>query len=547
MKSDYITIDLKMRRPILKPMGLIAILLAVMAMFIIPAVPAAAASPVEVEEDKPGLTSWAIANIAPGDSGTETVTIKNTGSRAATLEIWVSKLTSTEGTPADFQSGGSGDLDENLELKVTAPGLTSNIAMPAIFNLLPKSAKDTRYIEIPKINAGASVDLTWEWNLPSSVGNEVQGDSLTFDITYDLTEIAPRKGGGGGPVVTPIPTPTPTPSATASPPEESLRYIQLELPDSTDQSVVTSDGVITEGLAATTGDSMFSLSIEQWTRVGITNQNCQDQVDLSLVGESIPGIIKVTIPEMKTLPPFPEGWVAVSQPYDINGITNGFVTGVELDRSAKLVLKYDEDWLPEYVDGLAAFYYNYESGWTQVEPPAGFIAEGPEVAAATDHFSLFIVLARNGTGPNPPANIQIQKLSVDPSRIFVGQSSDIRVRIINKGGMTGEYTVVVKVDSKVQKTQSVKLKPGESTEMALILTPGRNGRYTITAGPKQDYLIVDPLLAPDVTETGFWWPLGLAFLIAIMIFLILRRLRRKKEEEAETEGKKEEMPTIQQS
>ena len=114
----------------------------------------------------------------------------------------------------------------------------------------------------------------------------------------------------------------------------------------------------------------------------------------------------------------PEGWIPVSAPYDINGVTHGVIHGVHLNNPASLVIRYDENKLPPIVDGLACFYYDLKLGWTQLDPPEGFIAEGPQIGAEVDHFSLFIVLTRPGGAPRPPARIVIQSLTVNPSRIL---------------------------------------------------------------------------------------------------------------------------------
>jgi hypothetical protein len=144
------------------------------------------------------------------------------------------------------------------------------------------------------------------------------------------------------------------------------------------------------------------------------------------------------------------------------------------------------------------------------------------VAAEVDHFSLFIVLARPGQGALP-ANIVIQKVTVDPPGILVGQSSDVRIRVINIGGMPGEYVVVVRVDGKIQKTQSVKLGAGEIKEVALIISPGLSGVYTVTAGSASEQVIVRPWISSDVAEVSYWWLLCISLGFSTLIFTLFRR------------------------
>jgi hypothetical protein len=250
---------------------------------------------------------------------------------------------------------------------------------------------------------------------------------------------------------------------------------------------------------------------------------------LNKVEDIIPWKIEVTNPNIFTIPPYPQGWMPVSLNYEINGVTDGCITGVKLDKPSTLVFKYDETVLPETVEDLSVFYYNCQSGWTRLSPPPGFIAEGPDVAAEADHFSLFVVLANPGLS-QPPANITVKTLTVEPQRILVGQSSDVRIIVDNKGGLPGDYFVVIKLNGKVQKTQTVHLGPGQSTEVDTIMAPGNSGIYNISAGPLEDILVVEPRIVPDVVETDYWWLLCIAAGISTLLFSLIRRRTQGKED-----------------
>ena len=131
-----------------------------------------------------------------------------------------------------------------------------------------------------------------------------------------------------------------------------------------------------------------------------------------------------------------------------------------------------------------------------------------------------------GTRSSPPANIVIQKLTLDPPKILVGQTSDVRVKVSNNGGMAGEYIVIVKLDGKIQKTQSVYLGPGESREVNLIICPKANGIYTVSAGPASEHLIVDPWVAPNIEENNYWWLLFISLGISVLLFAFFFRRRK---------------------
>jgi hypothetical protein len=328
--------------------------------------------------------------------------------------------------------------------------------------------------------------------------------------------------------VTPAATlsPAPSPSAPPSTPAR-VRLLELNLPGAASTVTVTDEGLLTAALSAITLDQDFSLSLDSGTRINVSNEGSPDSVSTSQIGDKVPAKISVTRLESGEEPAFPQGWVQVSPFFDINGVTNGYIHGVSMDHPAHMVIRYDAGLLPENVDNLATFYYSYQYGWTQLEPPEGFIAEAGQTAADTNHFSLFVVLAKAATAPQPPAHFEVYKLTLDPSRILVNQSSEVRVKVSNTGGTAGDYNVVVKVNGKIQKTQSVILGPGESREIHLILSPGINGTYTVEVAGISAKLVVDPLAQADIAETSYWWLLFIAMGCALLVLALFRRKRRE--------------------
>jgi hypothetical protein len=179
--------------------------------------PVAAVDPVVLVIGGNGATPWSVTNIKPADSGTKAITILNNGTGAGTLTVWVSNIVNTEGTPADFEPvpGTTGELGDYMTFAAVSARISSNIAMPALISNLPQSAADTRYIKILSLAAGETVNLNWNWTLPSSTGNVVQGDGLTFDINYALEQIVPP--------TTPPTTSTNPPTTSTVPPTTSTR------------------------------------------------------------------------------------------------------------------------------------------------------------------------------------------------------------------------------------------------------------------------------------------------------------------------------------
>ena len=177
-------------------------------------VPVAAATPtVKLVLGGSGATSWNIGAINPGDSGTQLITIMNSGTNAGNLTIWVSSVANTEGTNPKFEPlPNSGDLGDYVTFTISSSRISTNIAMPSLVNNLPQNASDSHYIKVSSLAAGETISINWNWSLPSGTGNVVQGDSLSFTINYALEELSPPPA----PPTPPLPTP-PTPPLPAPP------------------------------------------------------------------------------------------------------------------------------------------------------------------------------------------------------------------------------------------------------------------------------------------------------------------------------------------
>jgi hypothetical protein len=546
--------DMGLRKLIFHKLNIVLAVLAAAACLLVPLAPgtpvsAAAPDSVQLTLGATAYSGWEIGPLVPGQSGEQKASIKNTGTRAGSLRVWLSNVAGVEGTPEEFVDGApspNGDLISALLLQLSAPGISSSFTMPATVDKFPTSYSSVNYVTIRQIGPGQTETLTWLWQLPAETGNAVQGDSLSFDITYSLVEIpAPGGfgggGGGGGTNATPTPTAAPAttpvspvstvPAATATTPVPAStpapdRLMELDLPGSSFSAKVSEAGVLADTLAALSSDRVFSLTIDSGTTLKVSNEGRPDNVPVEKIGATVPARIVVAMKDAAGEPALPDGWTRVSPFFDINGITNGYTHGVQMDRPAHMVILYDNNLLPENVNGLATFYYSYQYGWTQLAPPEGVTAEAGQTAADTDHFSLFVVLARNGAGTKPPAHFEVNHLTLSPSRITIDQSSDVKLRVTNTGGMAGDYTVVVKVNGKTQKTQSVSLGPGESREIHLILAPGVSGIYTVESADNSASLIVEPEAQPDVAENSYWWLLFIAMGIALLVLALFRRKRR---------------------
>lgn len=111
--------------------------------------------------DKPdGTKYFDITNMAPGDSGSKTVTVKNDGSLALRYDI-ASSLT--------------GGLTEGANpLTVTIKDIAGNTIVPGDNNRV--------------LAAGDSEVLTVYWDLPLAAGNEYQDENASYSFTVNAEQ-----------------------------------------------------------------------------------------------------------------------------------------------------------------------------------------------------------------------------------------------------------------------------------------------------------------------------------------------------------------------
>jgi predicted ribosomally synthesized peptide with SipW-like signal peptide len=139
----------------------------------------------KVGNDDPVQWKIELTDLLPGCSGSQSVTINNTGTVNGKLSISFSNLIDQENglTEPEIVLGDSepdGELAENLYLKITIDGTTvyEGYASGVL------SGGITNYV----LNAGASKTFTVEYSIAGSVGNIIQSDVVGFTITFLLTQ-----------------------------------------------------------------------------------------------------------------------------------------------------------------------------------------------------------------------------------------------------------------------------------------------------------------------------------------------------------------------
>lgn len=181
------------------------------------------AGTLDLEFDSSGATSLAVSNAKPGDQGYTVIKLNNKGSIAGNLDVNVGSVDSNGVFTASVAStsedaGGDGDdgvesegntatsdggeLEENMNVEghIEAPSDISKSQGTYSDDFSPSSNSDSfltsttlnnavgEYSTSSSINGGNSKFLIVEWDIPTTVGNTIQDDSVTFDVQVELNQ-----------------------------------------------------------------------------------------------------------------------------------------------------------------------------------------------------------------------------------------------------------------------------------------------------------------------------------------------------------------------
>ena len=157
---------------------------------------------ITVNEQGDGLNdSVVFANLAPGDSGSITWTITNTGSLPGDVMIHRTMTNDVDGVNTEpemaIEPGATastpGELDDNMWLSstVTIDGTTTFTPTPyENWMWLEGTYGPDQFDNLPKpLPAGSVLVVTYNWSIDSGVGNIIQGDTFTLNLEMTLSQI----------------------------------------------------------------------------------------------------------------------------------------------------------------------------------------------------------------------------------------------------------------------------------------------------------------------------------------------------------------------
>jgi len=149
--------------------------------------------------------TFALTNLAPGNIGSGSGTLSNVGSLEGEMDVSISNMANVGGSGGTEYEDGVGDLGNLGKMAIYIDvdqsgtwssgdiGLKFDGTTYAYYAGGPSYQKIDWYNSdtwdnIVTLSGGASVDIVLDWVIPSDRGNNLQGDSVTFDVDFTLEQ-----------------------------------------------------------------------------------------------------------------------------------------------------------------------------------------------------------------------------------------------------------------------------------------------------------------------------------------------------------------------
>ncbi|MEM0449721.1 MAG: TasA family protein [Methanomassiliicoccales archaeon] len=132
-------------------------------------------------------------NMVPGSSGSSYIQVQNQGSIVAELRISGQNLVDAEGMNYEPETNTAepGDLSSNVDIEIFVDA-NANGLRDAGESLLwsgKLNAFNGATVTYGEMAIGATVNIGIYYSVPTTVGNEIMGDTVTFDIVFVLQQV----------------------------------------------------------------------------------------------------------------------------------------------------------------------------------------------------------------------------------------------------------------------------------------------------------------------------------------------------------------------
>jgi Leucine-rich repeat (LRR) protein len=90
----------------------------------------------------------------------------------------------------------------------------------------------------------------------------------------------------------------------------------------------------------------------------------------------------------------------------------------------------------------------------------------------------------------PPADVRLHTLSVSPGQAQIGQPVTVLANVVNNGGSSGSYDVILRINGKMEQQRIIEVSPGTAYPVKFIVTKSQPGTYTVNIGDKKGSFII---------------------------------------------------------
>jgi spore coat-associated protein N len=140
-----------------------------------------------------GSSSIVLTGLAPGNSGSSSIQLANNGNIAGNLSMTAGNLVDGEGTnwEPETNTAPPGDLSANVDVVVFVDVNSNGLHDDGAGNDLwtgKLSTLPSNNINCGSLAGAGTTHIGFYWSIATSVGNDIMGDTTTFDIVFTLQQ-----------------------------------------------------------------------------------------------------------------------------------------------------------------------------------------------------------------------------------------------------------------------------------------------------------------------------------------------------------------------
>jgi hypothetical protein len=116
---------------------------------------------------------------------------------------------------------------------------------------------------------------------------------------------------------------------------------------------------------------------------------------------------------------------------------------------------------------------------------------------------------------------------VTPQQTYANQPVTISTNVVNSGGDTGNYNVVLKINGQVEQTKMVSVGPGGAYPVKFTVTKAQPGTYTATIdGHQADFVVLGDKTSSPAINVGTTVLLLMGILVLVVVVVLMFSFRR---------------------